>query len=262
MSLNTSNNNGSKGLVRVHIKSCTSTQSVVKSYCTKTNPPYHFFIIADYQSEGRGQHGSGWVSEPAKNVLMSLCFSPVKLKAERQFSIHMWSALGVVRYLDHVLNHADISIKWPNDILVNDRKIAGLLPQISIRSGRIQDIYLGVGVNLHQPMQQFPFYATSVKEETGQVFDRFSFAERLKYFITDAYKEYSHFKNWDSLQEAYHKRLWRFKREVVFIEKGEHKKGMILGVNDSGLLNMQTDDGLRTISMKEVEFLRKKIVNE
>lgn len=262
MSLNTSNNKGSKGLVRVHIKSCTSTQSVVKFYCTKTNPPYHFFILADYQSEGRGQHGSGWVSEPAKNVLMSLCFSPFQLKAERQFSIHMWSALGVVRCLDQVLDNADIKIKWPNDILVNQRKIAGLLPQISIRSDRIQDIYLGVGVNLNQQMQQFPFYATSVKEETGRVLDRFSFAERLKGFITDAYIEYSQFKDWDSLQEAYHQRLWGFQKEVTFVEREEKKKGVLLGVNKIGLLNMQTDQGLRTISMKEVEFLRKKIVNE
>jgi len=258
MSLNTSNNKGLNGLVRVYLKSCSSTQLVLKSYTSKTDPPSGLYIMTDFQTEGRGQHGRIWESQPAKNVLMSIYLKPKNLKVEHQFAVNIWASLALRNVLSEHIDKHRITVKWPNDLLVDNRKVAGILAQITIRSNRVEEVFLGIGLNLNQSHLDENFYATSVKMLTNHFYDRFQFAERIKDELLRLMNNSELPFQWQVLKMKYEKCMWSYLQTILFKENGAMSEGIILGINDQGLLNLQTDKGLRYLSTLEIEFIRKK----
>ncbi|MBP6454521.1 MAG: biotin--[acetyl-CoA-carboxylase] ligase, partial [Bacteroidales bacterium] len=103
-------------------------------------------LAAEYQSEGRGQKGTSWESAKGSNLTFSLVLKPDMIKAENQFIISQIAAVGVYEYL--VSKGIDAKIKWPNDIYVGDKKIAGILIENFIEGDSLSESIVGVGLNL------------------------------------------------------------------------------------------------------------------
>jgi BirA family biotin operon repressor/biotin-[acetyl-CoA-carboxylase] ligase len=102
------------------------------------------------QSAGRGQRGNSWESEPGKNLTFSICLRPQHIPARTQFELSMAVSLGVVHALDAFIDPKRVKIKWPNDIYVDDLKIAGILIENSIDGTVIRRSIVGIGLNINQ----------------------------------------------------------------------------------------------------------------
>ena len=99
-------------------------------------------VVADYQTDGRGQQGNRWYSEKGKNLIMSVLKKKIKINLDRQFNINMRVSLAVLSAL-RTYKIPDLSIKWPNDILSCNFKIAGILIQVIVQKNQIKSSIIG-----------------------------------------------------------------------------------------------------------------------
>src|SRR5690349_7854438 len=118
-------------------------------------------VITDSQTSGRGQRGNTWITEPGKNLTFSLLMKPTFLNAQDQFLLNKAFSLGLYDYLNATLQ-ATVKIKWPNDMVVNDKKICGILIENQIQGQNIQNSIVGIGLNVNQENFSIPT-ATSMK---------------------------------------------------------------------------------------------------
>lgn len=105
--------------------------------------------VAEYQCAGKGQGGNSWESERGKNLLFSLLVHPYGVEASRQFIISM-AVSNAIRRAIAAETAEEVSIKWPNDIYVGDRKICGILIENRLTGNRIKDCIIGIGINVNQ----------------------------------------------------------------------------------------------------------------
>lgn len=112
--------------------------------------PEGTLITANYQTAGRGQRSNVWQSEAGKNILCTYILKPTWLGIERQFSLNKAVALAVQRTIQTFCAPNSVWIKWPNDILVNDSKVAGILIENTLSGGQIVSSLTGIGMNVNQ----------------------------------------------------------------------------------------------------------------
>ncbi|HPS83728.1 MAG TPA: biotin--[acetyl-CoA-carboxylase] ligase [Bacteroidales bacterium] len=113
------------------------------------NDELHIFSAA-FQSAGRGQGDHHWESETGENILMSILYKNPSIKVADQFSISQIIAVAAHNYVSAELPGKDVSIKWPNDIMVESRKVAGILIENSLKGNEILATVIGIGVNINQ----------------------------------------------------------------------------------------------------------------
>lgn len=137
-------------------------------------------IITDYQNSGKGRMGRAWNSSPSMNVLMSLILRP-KFDITSMQTITITTAniiISVIRtYLaDHNIKGLELTVKWPNDILMNNKKLAGILTESCIKNNKIEYLVVGIGLNVNQDIdllsEEVRETSTSLYAETGKKFQR------------------------------------------------------------------------------------------
>src|SRR5690606_29724577 len=106
-------------------------------------------IVTDVQTNGKGQRGRKWLDAPGESLLMSLVVVP-EYEIEHQFSFNMAISLAIADYLQHIYENWDIRIKWPNDIIINDKKAGGILIENVIRGNKWAYSVVGIGINILQ----------------------------------------------------------------------------------------------------------------
>ncbi len=138
-------------------------------------------VVAECQTMGRGRMGRSWSSPPGVNVYTSILLRPT-LALNEATQLTFLAAVAVARAIEKVCA-VRVSVKWPNDILLNGKKIAGLLNELNAETEGIHYVVLGIGVNLNMEKEQFPpdlrYPATSILLETGQRVDRVKFIRTL-----------------------------------------------------------------------------------
>ncbi|MCA1797446.1 MAG: biotin--[acetyl-CoA-carboxylase] ligase [Desulfuromonadaceae bacterium] len=138
-------------------------------------------VVADSQSAGRGRMGRPWGSPAGVNVYTSIILRPTLALSEAT-QLTFLAAVAVARALEKSCD-VRVNVKWPNDILLNGKKIAGLLNELSAETEGIHHVILGIGVNLNMEQNQFPpdlrYPATSILLESGQRVDRVQFVRDL-----------------------------------------------------------------------------------
>ncbi|MDD2559041.1 MAG: biotin--[acetyl-CoA-carboxylase] ligase [Desulfuromonadaceae bacterium] len=138
-------------------------------------------VVAECQTSGRGRMGRKWSSPPGVNVYTSVILRPTLALSEAT-QLTFLAAVAVARAIEKVCA-VKVSVKWPNDILLNGKKIAGLLNELNAETEGIHYLVLGIGVNLNMEKEQFPpdlrYPATSILLETGQRVDRVAFIQAL-----------------------------------------------------------------------------------
>ncbi len=198
-------------------------------------------IIADRQSAGRGRLGRRWESPSAVNMYCSILLRP-QIPVQQAPQLTFLSAVAVAETLNH-LYQLPAKVKWPNDVLVAGKKIAGLLNEMNAETEQIHFVILGVGVNLNMTVEQFPeelnYPATSVLLETGEKIDRVEFAREFLQRIDGYYGEFlvEGFvpirRRWEALCDMMNTR--------VQIDQG--LIGTVVGLDSDGALRLQLDDG-------------------
>lgn len=213
-------------------------------------------IIANSQSKGRGQRGSFWTSEPGKNITVSIIFKPGFLHINLQFDLTRVIALGICDLLEDFLPDTAIHIKWPNDIIANGKKVAGILIENIINGNRISTSVAGIGLNVNQSDfgKEIP-NAVSLFHLAGKEFE---LEEILKNLFANIEARYLQLRagQAEKLRNEYHAKL--FMRDVlarytdfktVFDAKMEY-------VTPEGILVLRDGDGVeRKFGFKEVGVL-------
>ncbi len=211
------------------------------------------------QTAGRGQGDNRWESEPGQNITCSILLHPGFLPARNQFELSQTIALAVCRMLGTFT--ADVTVKWPNDIYVGQRKIAGILIENRLMEKRIVSSVVGIGMNINQ--QRFLSDApnpVSLSQLTGETYDLTDMTLRLQRHIADGClrlrQRYAEGSDGKALQAEYLRHLYRFGTWHPYLADGCVFEGRIAGVTPEGYLQMALRDGtIRQFDLKEIRFL-------
>ena len=130
------------------IEQTESTNGLVRKRLTIEDLPEMFVLQTNFQSAGKGQQGNSWESEVGKNLLFSLLIKPTNIAVDKQFIVSQMISLAIKKVLDQYAK--GFSIKWPNDIYWNDKKIGGILIENTLQANRIKWMIIGVGLNVNQ----------------------------------------------------------------------------------------------------------------
>ncbi|MDB3905088.1 biotin--[acetyl-CoA-carboxylase] ligase [Crocinitomicaceae bacterium] len=208
-------------------------------------------IMAENQTNGRGQQGSLWQSNSKLNLLISLILSSTQLCNVNPICINWYISVCIVEFLkSHNIN---AKIKWPNDVLVDSLKISGILIENKFFGSNLKSSVAGIGLNVNQlDFKRMP--ATSMKMQTGQ---DYSMEELLNQLIGHLNKNepliYSE-KN-KELKDVYLKSLFGLDEERFFSNHNDSFSGRIIGVDDAGRLLVESNRSVLSFQNKEVKFL-------
>ena len=244
------------GKVLLQLERVDSTNSYAIELLSKNKPSEGTVISTYNQSDGRGQIGSKWESEPGKNITLSLILYPSFLPIKQQFLLNQVISLSVFDFISkHV--KSEVKIKWPNDIMVDNRKVAGTLIQNILSSNVFQTSVIGIGVNVNQTIFKSDApNPTSIKLETNS---DLLIDEQIKLLCNDIEKRYLQLRanNQSIIKRDYLNNLYRFQEDAIYqqAENGEVFSGKIVGVDESGKLIIDHQKGQSMFSMKEIKFL-------
>jgi len=242
----------------------TSAQTIILQEVESTNDyMYHLLgnkdlvegtiIAAGYQTRGKGHSGNYWHSDPGKNLLMSILLKPTWLEPMFQFYISRILSIAIWKWINNFCK--DVSIRWPNDIYIKDKKVAGLLIENIIEGDIIRDSIAGIGVNINQ--DKFPDNLpnpTSVSLETGCQFDMTKVLDQMKDLI-ELHYEWLYTKEFEKIDHEYHKILYGKDTFRKFREKERDFTAKIIGTEPTGEIILETREGeILKFGFKEIEY--------
>ena len=126
----------------VFLPQCHSTNDHLAQLARDSKEPEGLTLYADQQSDGKGQRGNVWVSEPGKNILLSILLRPKFLLLQKQHYLNLITGLALIDVLNQ--EASDVVLKWPNDVYVGEKKIAGILIENNSRGNAIESSIIGV----------------------------------------------------------------------------------------------------------------------
>ncbi|MEP7339942.1 MAG: biotin--[acetyl-CoA-carboxylase] ligase [Acidobacteriota bacterium] len=218
-------------------------------------------VVADEQTAGRGRRDRAWHSSPGDGLYLSVLLRPLK----SSLKIPLLSLMSAVAVAETLLDRdvAGVDIKWPNDVLINERKLSGILVEAVSSLASETRVIIGIGVNLnHQSSRAFPEElrqtATSLRIETGAPVLADEFRDQLLLQLAKWYER------WTRGEERLIRDRWQqlsssaYGQQVAVTLDQDRIIGMTAGLNDDGALLLRTQDGsVRAILAGEVARLRK-----
>lgn len=218
-------------------------------------------VVADHQVRGRGRHGRAWTDAPGTNLMFSVILRPT-LPLDRFGLVMLAACSSVAEAVATVDASLPVSIKWPNDVLIRDRKCCGLLMETSGPSapvvGRTTAV-VGIGINVNQDEfpDNFALPATSLALECGRLIDRPALLASILNGFEPAYEKLAT-DGGASVRETYLRRLESLGAyvRVYSVKQGDAIEGRVAGISPIGALLLETDEGLRTLTSGEVTFHR------
>jgi len=219
-------------------------------------PPEGSVIYTGFQSSGKGQAGNKWESEKDKNLLLTVILYPSMIEAGEQFIISMVISLGILDFFRKYLPASACTIKWPNDIYVNDDKIAGILIENSIIGNEIEHTVAGIGLNINQKkfLSDAP-NPVSLGILTGIEYD---INDCRKVLLADLDRRYRQLLSGarENIRNDYISMLYRYNEWHDFKFAEEIIRGRIVTINSYGQLQIEDREGkIKSFSLKEVEFM-------
>ncbi len=237
----------------IELGSVDSTNTYAGNILQKSDPEDGTVIWALKQSGGRGLNENKWESEPGKNLTFSIILCPGFLPPDRQFQLNKAISLGVFDFLNSLI--PNLTIKWPNDIYVGVRKIAGILIENRIIGTRIKNSIAGIGININQT--SFPHDIPNPVSLSQVLRYEIDLKEALINLCKYMDSRYSQLRSGDHIiiDHDYHHCLLGRDEWRIFTKRGKNFEGKIEGVDDYGHLLITDRKGTRSaFNLKEVEF--------
>lgn len=242
------------GHKKVILPSCHSTNQAAADLLAAGPVEDGTLVITDTQTHGKGQRGNTWESTPYQNLTFSVILKPHFLPVEQQFFLTIVSSLALLKTLE-LFQLSAVEIKWPNDIYVEQYKIAGILIANSLRQQKLEASVIGVGLNVNQSSFSVE-NATSIRLQTGQ---KTNTAEVLDVLLKQLQKYYDLLIDGKhlSLKALYLENLrWKDElRNFQIVQTKETIQGCIVDVDAYGRLQVQTAGALKSFDFKEIKFL-------
>lgn len=241
--------------IEIHLENISSTSTYLKQLNDISNLGDTSYVVASYQSTGRGQRGNAWESEPGQNLLFSVLLKPHNVRATSQFVISQFISLAIKDVLDNFTD--SVTIKWPNDIYWRDKKIAGILIENQIIGDKLNNSIIGIGLNINQTK----FYSDapnpiSLSQINQQNYDIDDIMHEIRKRILFYYNLLDDWAGFDIIRDRYMKSLFRKDGEYLFEDNSGVFKASINDIKDTGVLSLKLKSGeIRQYSFKEVRFV-------
>ena len=238
----------------IKLNAIDSTNLFLRSLCLDTDVEDFTVVVAKHQTKGRGQMGTVWTSQDAKNLTFSVFKRFEDLKLEEQFVISMVSSLAVINALKK-LNLPKLSVKWPNDILSANKKICGILIENVIKQNKVSGTVVGIGLNVNQLNFSSLPQASSILNITGTSYD----LDELLHSILKELEilfDLVESNQFETIKTTYESFLFRKDKPSTFENAEGLFSGFIKGVSNEGLLKvLLEDDVLETFDLKAIKLL-------
>ena len=201
-------------------------------------------VVSDCQTKGKGRRGRVWESPKGTALYMTLMIRP-QIRPERASMLTLVIGLSVVQAIRNVLK-VEVGIKWPNDVVLNKKKLVGILTEMNAQMDYIEYLVLGVGINANT--KEFPpeiqDKATSLQIELGYPVNRAELvAETMKCF-ENYYVIFEKTQDLSGLMEAYQEVLVNYNQPVRVLEPGNEYSGIARGINELGELLVERENGV------------------
>ena len=236
----------------IWLSTCHSTNSYAKEWIRKNEFAEGWTVSTYKQTNGRGQMGNSWESEPNQNLTFSTVYSFPDLILSNLFFLNIAVSIGMVEYLNKINFNAEI--KWPNDIYINSKKVAGILIEPHILEGKINNVIIGIGLNLNQK-HFLNSNAISLYNISDCIYKIEDELENILMFVKKRIEELKR-GEFDSLKSDYYKKLYLLGKPTVFKSQGIFFMGIIKGVDETGMLIVETETNLQIFNVKEIEFMK------
>lgn len=237
----------------VQMPSCESTNEWAIRLAQTGNAVEGTVVITSDQTQGKGQRGNVWISQPGSNLTFSLVLRPSFLAPVKQFQVTQAVSLGV-RDCVASLSSEEVTVKWPNDVMIGDKKVSGILIENQLRGNEFVFTVVGIGLNVNQVV--FPFdSATSLSLSTGreyalpEVLNQLLLNLEHRYLMLRAGRE-------NELNQHYHEVLYGRGIRRRFQAAHATFEGTITGVDPLGRLLIESEGQVRCFQNKEIEYIR------
>ena len=239
------------------VKEVTSTNDYLAQLCKESKAKEFYTVMAESQTNGKGQRGNTWESESGKNLTFSTVLYPTAMEAKNQFILSMLAAIACHEALG---NYTDgFAIKWPNDIYWKDKKIGGILIENELEGGYIVQSIIGIGLNINQEV----FYSdapnpVSLKQILDVDIDIQEVMMKVVHGIVGGYRQLE--SNFVITQQAigtlYRKNLYRHKGLFPYRDAQGEFMAEYQEIEPDGHLILKDEQGmLRRYAFKEVSFV-------
>ena len=230
-----------------HLESCSSTNDVARAAAAAGAPDGHV-VLADAQTAGRGQRGRSWLAAPEACVLLSVVLRPPLAAADASL-LTMLAACAAAGAIEAATGLAP-TVKWPNDIILNGRKVGGILLEASLLGGSLEYVVVGIGLNVNLDVGQYPEIAdlaTSLADELGRPVDRLAVARELLRQLDRRYAALREGRGAEVFAE-WRGRLGTLGRQVSLVdERGTGESVFVEDVAPDGALIARRSDGSRRV---------------
>ena len=214
-----------------------STNKEAKSIINNNEATHGMMIITDNQKNGKGRLNNEWFMGPGKGLAMSIIYLKT-LSIKKATLIPLASGLAIAKTLED--RGFKPKLKWPNDIILNNKKVGGILCESEIKKNIINSFIIGVGLNVNETVNDFPkdlqYKATSLFIETNNSFQR----ELISAIIT-TFLERS-IQNFDSIMEEWLSFCAHLDKKVTFHYRDKEYSGVFKGINSKGHAQIETAD--------------------
>ena len=231
-----------------------STNDFLKQLFKESAVEDYTIVMANEQTKGKGQFGAKWISEPGKNLTMSILVKDIQLTNQNIYNFNIAVALSVIKVLKNI-QIPNIAIKWPNDIMADSKKVAGILIENILKPDGSFTSIVGIGLNLNQTNFEDLPQAISLKCITGKTYEQ----EEIAILLKDSLKanRVNLDKSSDLLWEQYHQNLYKKEYPSAFEDKGGNRfMGIIKKVTRDGKLEvLLEDDSVTHFEVKDLKML-------
>lgn len=198
-------------------------------------------VVAEAQTRGKGRLGRAWISPKYQGIYLSLVLRPKLMPAQSPI-LTLMAAVSICEAIKETCG-LDAKIKWPNDILIHNKKVGGILTELSAETDEIRFIVIGIGLNVNNDRKMLVEGATSLKEQMREEVNRIVLLQEILRRIES---------NYLILQKKTAKAIidkWRLfnltlGRRIKVISHGEHLEGEAVGIDTDGGLLLRRDSGL------------------
>ncbi|MDX1278635.1 biotin--[acetyl-CoA-carboxylase] ligase [Oceanihabitans sediminis] len=239
----------------IKLNAINSTNTFLKELSSEEAVADYTVVQTDYQTNGRGQMGTTWTANSGENLMFSVLKDISFLSFHQHFYISIAVSLSLIKTLKQY-QIPNLYIKWPNDILSDNKKVCGVLIENSIKQNKFKDSIIGIGLNVNQTDFKNLPQASSLKLVSGKVFDLeellLSFIENLKHYFSVLEEGKP-----EDLKKTYETYMFRKKKPSTFKDaEGNMFTGIIQSVSETGNLQVLLEDAIiKEYGFKEISLL-------
>ena len=238
----------------IKLNATDSTNNYLKQLILERTLDDFSVVVANHQTNGRGQRGSSWISEKDKNLTFSVLKRNISIVANQQFLLNILVSLSIIKTLEG-FNIPKLAIKWPNDILSDHHKISGILIENLIKNKQIEYAIIGIGLNVNQVKFEGLSKVSSLKNIMPLAVDKDELLKKIIDKLKMYFKLYSE-NGSGFLNSEYESYLFRKDKPSTFISHDNNLfTGIIRGVSTSGKLCVQMEDFNKEFDLKELKLI-------